>query len=76
MPRLIKYTLNLEDVPQEARASLFDTFDALSWTGVSCNRNFSVFEFFLPENEYFEDYAKVPSGCRITAQPDHPLGRT
>ena len=76
MGSLIKYTLYLENVPMETRVSLYDTFDPVSWTGVSCNEDISVIEFFLLANEYFEDYAKLPQNCRIIVQPDHPLGRT
>jgi len=76
MSGLIKYTLNLEDVPKETRIQLYDAFDPVSWTGVARNRDSSIMEFFLLENEYFEDYAKLPPGCHITVQPDHPLGRT
>lgn len=75
MSSLIEYTLNLENVPKETRKALCDAFDAVSWTGVSCNRDSSVIQFFLPENEYFEDYAQVPPGCRISVRPEHPLGR-
>lgn len=60
MGGLIKYTLYLENVPMETRVSLYDTFDPVSWTGVSCNKDISVIEFFLLANEYFEDYAKLP----------------
>ena len=76
MGGLIKYTLYLENVPMETRVSLYDTFDPVSWTGVSCNKDISVIEFFLLANEYFEDYAKLPQNCRIIVQPYHPLGRT
>lgn len=76
MGGLIKYTLYLENVPMEVRALLYDTFDPVSWTGVSRNKDTSVIEFFLRENEYFEDYVKLPENCRVIVHPDHPLGRT
>lgn len=62
---LVKYTLRLDSVSRETRNSLCDTFDPVSWTGVSRNLDSSVIRFFLMDNERLEDFAKIPPECRV-----------
>ena len=68
MGSLIKYTIDLQNAPADVRQSLFDAYDPVSYTGVSCNRDLSVISFFLTEKERLEDYAAIPSDCQITVE--------
>ncbi len=52
MGSLVKSTLHLDSVSRETMNSLCDTFEPVSWTGVSRNLDSSVIQFFLMDNVY------------------------